>query len=111
MPRYDYTCERCGPFKAWRPMSEYRAPSDCPGCGSAAPRAVTAPFLADMNPHSRIAHQRNERSAHEPRVASRGQLDRLGAQSPGGGGRHHRHGHGSHGHHHRHSGRPWMIGH
>lgn len=110
MPRYDYSCERCGPFKAWRPMSEYRTPSECPGCGSPAPRAVAAPSLADMNPDSRIAHHRNEKSAHEPQVMSRGRLDRLGAPRPSGGGKHHHHHHG-HGGHHRHSGRPWMIGH
>ena len=114
MPRYDYSCDECGPFKAWRPMSEYSEPSECPSCGSPAPRAVTAPFIASMNPHSRIAHQRNEKSAHEPQVMSRREMDRLGATRSGGAGhRHHHHGHG-HGHkhgHHRHSGRPWMIGH
>ena len=31
-----------------------------------------------MNPYDRIAHQRNEKSADEPQVMSRGQLDRLG---------------------------------
>ena len=111
MPRYDYSCERCGPFEAWRPMSEYSAPSDCPSCGSPAPRMVTAPFIANMNPHTRIAHERNEKSAHEPRVMSRGEMNRLGTKRSGGATHdHHHHGHGRHAHH-RHSGRPWMIGH
>ena len=111
MPRYDYACEHCGPFKAWRPMSEYAAPSECPSCGSEAPREVGAPFVADMNPNSRIAHERNERSAHEPRVMSRGQMEGLGSRRSGGAPeRHSHHAHGDHGHHH-HSGRPWMIGH
>jgi hypothetical protein len=52
-----------------------------------------------MNGHSRIAHQRNEKSAHEPQVVS---------------GSAHGHGHGAH-HHHQHKHgvgqRPWMIGH
>ena len=110
MPRYDYSCERCGSFEAWRPMSEYSAPSDCPSCGNPSPRKVTAPFIADMNPHTRIAHERNEKSAHEPRVMSRGEMNRLGTKRSGGATHHHHHGHGSHAHH-RHSGRPWMIGH
>jgi hypothetical protein len=60
---------------------------------------VVAPSLALMNGHSRIAHQRNEKSAHEPQVVS---------------GSAHGHGHGAH-HHHQHKHgvgqRPWMIGH
>ena len=112
MPRYDYSCAHCGPFTAWRPMSEYAAPSECPGCGGPAPREIGAPFIAGMNPDSRIAHERNERSAHEPRVMSRGQMERLGSRRSGGGPERHAHHHEAGGHgHHRHSGRPWMIGH
>ena len=104
MPLYDYHCPTCGDFRAWRRMSEAGTPVDCPTCDAAASRAVVAPNLALMNPHNRIAHQRNEKSAHEPRVESRRQQDRP-----------HSHGHGhSHHHHHHHGhggGRPWMIGH
>ncbi len=109
MPLYDYSCEHCGPFRAWHSMSKCQAPSDCPTCGDLGPRAVTAPFIADMNPNSRVAHQRNEKSADEPQVMSHGRLNDLGSKrsrAPG----HHHHGHGGHGHPH-HSGRPWMIGH
>lgn len=84
MPLYDYACPQCGPFRAWRALREAGAPLACPQCGEHAPKAVTAPFLADMNPAVRQAHARNEKSAHEPTVASR--------PAPG-----HDHGHG-HGH-------------
>jgi putative FmdB family regulatory protein len=101
MPLYDYRCADCGEFRAWRSMREAAAPVACPDCQQLAPRAVVAPNLALMQAHTRIAHQRNEKSAHEPRVVSR---------------REQGHGHaGEHGHRHQHKhgvgGRPWMIGH
>ena len=84
----------------------------CPDCGKPAPRGISAPFIANMDPNNRIAHQRNEKSANEPRVA-------FGQP----GGHRHRHGH-DHGHNHgarRNTGlgeglhnthsRPWSIGH
>jgi len=104
MPLYDYHCSRCGDFRAWRRMSEAGDPADCPTCDASASRAVVAPNLALMNPHNRIAHQRNETSAHEPQVVSRPrQVDHA---------HRHNHGHGQH-HHHGHGvgSRPWMIGH
>jgi hypothetical protein len=67
---------------------------------------MVAPSLALMNPHNRIAHQRNEKSAHEPQVVSRSRSQQTDHA--------HRHGH-SHGHHHQHrhgaASRPWMLGH
>ncbi len=103
MPLYDYRCPSCGDFRAWRSMSEAGLPAPCPVCAGPAARAIVAPNLATMAPHRRIAHARNEKSAHEPRVVSAEQLQ----------GRH-RHDHG-----HRHNApkgfgvgnRPWMIGH
>lgn len=88
-------------------MSCSSEPVPCPGCTAVAERRIVAPYLADMNPHNRIAHQHNEKSAHEPRVVRRNTSDASDA-----GHRHH------HGHQHPHSGphhhrpsRPWMIGH
>ncbi len=110
MPIYGYDCEACGPFTEIQPMSRSSEPMPCPDCGNAAPRSISAPFIANMDPNNRIAHQRNEKSADEPRVVS---------GKPGG----HKHGH-EHGHshgarrntglgeglHNTHS-RPWSIGH
>ncbi len=73
----------------------------CPSCDELAPAAITAPFIANMNPYNRIAHQRNEKSADEPQVV-RKKPDNHAQNHP------HRHGAGGHSHG---QGRPWMIGH
>jgi hypothetical protein len=54
-----------------------------------------------MQTHTRIAHQRNEKSAHKPKVVSR---SGQGHDHAGDHGHRHQHGHGV-------GGRPWMIGH
>ena len=36
MPLYEYRCNPCGEFEAWRSMSEYNAPINCPQCQQAA---------------------------------------------------------------------------
>ncbi len=112
MPIYGYDCEAHGPFTEMRPMSRSSEPMPCPDCGNDAPRSISAPFIANMDPKNRIAHQRNEKSANEPKVVS---------QNPGGHNHSHPHSHGhSHGArrntglgeglHNTHS-RPWSIGH
>jgi putative FmdB family regulatory protein len=74
MPFYDYGCGTCGPFREWRSMSEWRADVPCATCGAPAPRLAAAPMLTVLSPNNRIAHARNERSAHEPRVVRREDL-------------------------------------
>lgn len=101
MPLYDYHCAECGPFRAWQAMREAHEPVPCPECDAPRARAVVAPNLALMARTRRIAHQRNEKSAHEPRLESR----TAGSTN----GHHHHHGHGHH--HHHAASRPWMIGH
>lgn len=101
MPLYNYACKDCGPFSDWRSMSQAADPASCPGCDGLAPRTISAPFLANMDPNNRVAHQRNEKGAHEPQMASRKQLDRQGGK-PG------IHSHAGHKHP---ATRPWMIGH
>jgi putative FmdB family regulatory protein len=71
MPVYEYACGDCGGFTAVRPMSQYREPQPCPGCGASAPRALlSAPAFSAMPAASRIAHATNERSAHAPRASA-----------------------------------------
>jgi hypothetical protein len=65
-------------------MHSYEEPVACPGCGEASPRMVAAPNLPCASSTVRLAHERNERSAHEPRLVTHQQL------------------HGSHGHDHAH---------
>ena len=103
MPLYDYHCANCGHFRAWRRMIEAGDPVDCTTCGASASRAVVAPNLALMNPLNRIAHQRNEKSAHEPQVVSRSRPQQADHA--------HRHAHGHHHQHHHGASRPWMLGH
>jgi putative FmdB family regulatory protein len=110
MPLYDYHCDEHGNFRAWRGISEARAPMPCPDCDRPALRQVAAPSLGILESVTRRAHERNEKSAHEPRVVSK-------ASGASGDHRHahnhsHAHGHGhAHGHRHGTGSRPWMIGH
>ena len=79
----------------------------CPRCGMASRRVVTAPAILGMDARMRNAHMRNEKSAHEPRVVRRDDLEPHGHHA-------HAHAHGGadgHGSHLHQSSRPWMIGH
>jgi putative FmdB family regulatory protein len=91
MPLYGYTCLSCGPFSTWGSMLAHDEPMPCPGCGQASPRMIAAPNLACTSSNVRLAHERNERSAHEPRVVSHAQLHADRSSQVGG--HSHRHGH------------------
>ena len=127
MPIYDYTCGICGPFRDWQAMAASGEPAMCPSCHGTAPRAVSAPHIGQMPRNRRIAHERNEKSAHEPRVMSREQYAGVGHTAGHGTGHSRAHGHG-HGHsrdchgtttaipalgepHVQRSPRSWMVGH
>lgn len=71
MPIYDYQCEECGSFTALRKMSESDAAAACPSCGVSGVRVITAPQLAILGKAQRSAYERNEKSAHEPKMARR----------------------------------------
>lgn len=103
---YDYICETCGSFSGWNQIDQSAQAVDCPNCNALSKRIITAPFLADMDPNNRIAHQRNEKSAHEPEVVS----IISGSKEHHHDSKTHRHAHGHQRHNHGPS-RPWMIGH
>ena len=69
MPIYEYQCTRCGVFTRLAKMSESAAPAACPHCDAAAARILSSPRLGLLSATNRVAHERNERSAHEPRRA------------------------------------------
>lgn len=71
MPMYEYECKTCGVFTALRKINESHSPAFCQTCGEASPRIFSVPKLAILSKHEREAHARNEKSAHEPRVARR----------------------------------------
>ena len=75
MPLYDYQCRVCGPFKEFRPLSEWDEDTKCPNCGSLSKRCIAMPRLQCVSRNVRVAHERNERSAEEPRVMRREELD------------------------------------
>ena len=71
MPIYEYECDACGVFSALRKISESSLPACCDMCGAESARIMSAPQLAVLGKTQREAHERNEKSAHEPRVAKR----------------------------------------
>jgi putative FmdB family regulatory protein len=117
MPLYDYRCQTCGPFREWRRMQQYEQSVPCPLCSLPAPRLPTSPMVPVLSANERIAHARNEKSAHEPAVVRREDLVQHDT--------HREHHHSPHrGHHHgtsplirkqfgevQRSPRRWMIGH
>lgn len=94
MPTYDYACAVCGSFDAIRSIARRDEPADCPGCGQAAPRVLSAPpQLARLDAGVRGAHETNERARHAPKSTRDGSYGRLrhpagcGCCSGGGGAR------------------------
>lgn len=71
MPLYEYACDSCGVFSALRKMSDSSLPAPCECCGAMSPRIVSVPRLAILDKWQRTAHERNEKSAHDPRAARR----------------------------------------
>ena len=84
MPLYEYECPEHGVFVALRPLAEYRTPQACPECAMQSTRVITPVALGLMPASTRTAHQRNERSAHEPQ-SSRASKHGKGCSCCGGG--------------------------
>jgi putative FmdB family regulatory protein len=70
MPMYEYSCAKHGTFEALRAIEQRAAPARCPSCSARSKRVLSAPRLRGMERSTLIAHERNERSRHEPRVSS-----------------------------------------
>lgn len=71
MPVYEYNCTDCGPFEAIERMSRCAEPTDCPACGTLAPRVMlTAPNVSFVSKSIRMGHATNERSADAPKRTS-----------------------------------------
>jgi len=71
MPTYDYACDQCGGFDAFRTLAARNEAATCPDCGGASPRVfASAPRLALMEGSTRRAMDTNERARHEPKRSS-----------------------------------------
>jgi len=71
MPIYEYRCDCCGEFSAYRPIANRNEACICPDCGAASERViVAAPMLATMAGSTRSAHATNERAAHAPKTSA-----------------------------------------
>jgi len=108
MPLYEFMCAECGPFTELRRLSECDMPMECPTCAVPASRMISVPRLAIMAKNNRTAWERNEKSAHEPRLAKTGHHHDHAHDHNSDHGHNHQH---KHMHKHTHNGRPWMLGH
>lgn len=81
MPLYEYHCESCGDFEAWGKISESGAAAQCEHCGEYGERVISAPSLAILGATQRSAHERNEKSAHEPRMTRKSSCGCNGAHT------------------------------
>ena len=72
MPLYEYRCNPCGEFEAWRSMSEYNAPINCPQCGRTATKIFSAPNI-NLNSGNLSAIARSRSS--EPRLVKQEQRE------------------------------------
>ena len=79
MPLYEYRCNPCGEFEAWRSMAEYNAPLNCPKCDLIATKIFSAPNI-NLNSGSfsaiaplAVGNARSQSS--EPRLVKREQKE------------------------------------
>jgi len=70
MPLYEYECRKHGVFEQLGNIATRAAAQPCPDCRRAAPRVLSAPQQPTLERSTRIAHERNERSQHEPRMVT-----------------------------------------
>ena len=72
MPLYEYECPQCGPFTAVRELAKSSHPAQCVQCGQEARKIFSIINFRTMAPRNRVAHERNERSAHSPHICGSG---------------------------------------
>jgi putative FmdB family regulatory protein len=72
MPVYEYECQKCGPFTAFRNLAESSLPAPCSSCGALSPKIFSLINMRSLRPAIRLAHERNERSVHAPHVCGSG---------------------------------------
>lgn len=88
MPLYDFRCETCGEFEAWRSLAELDQPLLCPTCQATAKRLLSPPNL-NLNSNG-FNLRRSE--VKEPQLVQRDREPKPTRNKAA-------------------HGRPWMIGH
>jgi putative FmdB family regulatory protein len=101
MPLYEYQCRRHGVFEQLGSIADRAASQPCPDCRRQAPRVLSAPQQPVLERSTRIAHERNERSQHEPRMVKARALEQARDARPKPAPVQRAHA----------GARPWMIGH
>jgi putative FmdB family regulatory protein len=66
MPLYDYRCDLCGEFEAWRKLAELQDPMMCPTCQGSTKRIFSPPNIS-LNSSFSI----RKKEAKEPRLVKR----------------------------------------
>lgn len=82
MPLYEYQCAQHGVFEAMGDMTRSSEPSRCPDCEASAPRILSSVRGAQLERSQVVARDRNERAAHEPRIASSARKAPTGERPP-----------------------------
>ena len=74
MPLYEFRCDECGVFDAWRTMAECNTPAQCPHCQRTARRIFSAPAvlsgslrLKKENPEPQLVKRDKEPERPKPR--------------------------------------------
>ena len=70
LPLYEYSCETCGQFEAWRAIAEVSQPMHCPDCEVVARRLFSPPALLSTGLGSA------RRASSEPRLVQKSASDR-----------------------------------
>ncbi len=71
MPTYDYACDGCGGFEAFRPLAARNEPAPCPHCRQMSGRVLSgAASLALMDGNTRRAIETNELARNVPKRSS-----------------------------------------
>ena len=72
MPLYEYRCNPCGEFEAWRSLAEYNVPMNCPNCDRLAQKIFSAPNINLNSSLSAIASQTSEpRLVKQPKSSAK----------------------------------------
>lgn len=90
MPLYEFRCQSCGEFEAWRALAELDNPVYCPSCNEVARRIFSPPNI-NLNSGSFSA---SGKIAKEPQLVKRQQIEPAKPRYQSAN-----------------SGRPWMVSH